>query len=396
MRRREFMVGAAAFGFVCPGAAPGKIEPGKLRVAVAGHTGRGDYGHELDTMWLDVPGVEVVAVADPVAAGLDKARMRLGGVQGFPDFREMLVKVKPDIVSVAPRHVDQHAETVIAAAEAGVRGVYVEKPFSKTLAEADAMIAACGRSGTKLAVAHRMRTHPVLPVVEKLIAGGRIGKVLEMRGRGKEDHRGGMLDLWVLGSHVFNLMNYFAGPAVSCSATVLEDGKSLDSGGLVEGGEGVGLIGGGELHARYLMGNGWTAYFDSIRDAGGKGAGFGLEIIGSKGVINLRVDQEPLAYLREGNPFDVSAEAADWVPVSSAGVGVPEPIQGLGRKVGSHFLAGVDLVEAIREDRSPVCDGEQGRDVMEMIFGAMGSQRSGKSMDLPLEDRGPAFAGWRE
>ena len=117
-----------------------------------GHTGRGDFGHELDTMWLNVPGVEVVAVADPVEKGLEKAKTRLGGVEGFLDFREMLAKVKPDIVSVAPRHVDQHAEMVIAAVEAGARGIYVEKPFSKTLAEADEMIAACEKSGTKLAI----------------------------------------------------------------------------------------------------------------------------------------------------------------------------------------------------------------------------------------------------
>ena len=33
----------------------------KLRVAVIGHTGHGDYGHGLDTMWLRVPETEIVA-----------------------------------------------------------------------------------------------------------------------------------------------------------------------------------------------------------------------------------------------------------------------------------------------------------------------------------------------
>ena len=205
MRRRHFLASGVAFG-VAPVIAAMKKE--SLRAAVIGHTGRGDYGHELDTMWLGIPGVEVVAVADPVAEGLEKAKKRLGGIAGFDDFRKMLAEVKPDIVSVAPRHVDQHAGMVIAAAKAGARGVHVEKPFSRTLAEADAMNAACDKSGTKLAVAHRMRSHPALPVVKNLIAEGLIGTALEMRGRGKEDHRGGVLDLWVLGSHVFNLMNF--------------------------------------------------------------------------------------------------------------------------------------------------------------------------------------------
>ena len=211
MKRRKFI--AAGFAFGAAGSLRAVEDAGKkkLRVAVIGHTERGDYGHELDTMWLSVPGVEVVAVADPVAGGLEKARARLGRVQGYGDYREMLGKVKPDIVAVAPRWVDRHAEMVIAATEAGARGIYLEKPFSRTLAEADAMIAACGKAGTKLAVAHRMRTHPVLLVVKKLISEGLIGDVLEMRGRGKEDHRGGALDLWVLGSHVFNLMNFSQG-----------------------------------------------------------------------------------------------------------------------------------------------------------------------------------------
>jgi len=36
----------------------------KVRVAVIGSTGRGDYGHGIDTVWKEVPETEVVAVAD--------------------------------------------------------------------------------------------------------------------------------------------------------------------------------------------------------------------------------------------------------------------------------------------------------------------------------------------
>ena len=34
------------------------------RVAVIGHTGKGNYGHGIDTVWLKVPQCEIVAVAD--------------------------------------------------------------------------------------------------------------------------------------------------------------------------------------------------------------------------------------------------------------------------------------------------------------------------------------------
>jgi hypothetical protein len=37
----------------------------KRRAAILGHTGEGDYGHGLDVIFNDLPGVEVVALADP-------------------------------------------------------------------------------------------------------------------------------------------------------------------------------------------------------------------------------------------------------------------------------------------------------------------------------------------
>ena len=43
----------------------------KLRVAIIGHTGRGNYGHGLDTMWKAIPTTEIVAVADADAKGLE-------------------------------------------------------------------------------------------------------------------------------------------------------------------------------------------------------------------------------------------------------------------------------------------------------------------------------------
>ena len=56
--------------------------PDKYRVAVVGRTGRGDYGHGIDTVWLHVPEVEVVAVADDNADGLAAATRRLGVDRG--------------------------------------------------------------------------------------------------------------------------------------------------------------------------------------------------------------------------------------------------------------------------------------------------------------------------
>ena len=115
-----------------------------MRAVAIGRTGRGDWGHAIDELVATTPGVELVAVADESEAGLAKAvaRHKLDAARGFRDWQAMLAEVKPDLVAVCMRHVDCHAEMAIAAVEAGAKGVFMEKPFVRTRAEADAVIAA--------------------------------------------------------------------------------------------------------------------------------------------------------------------------------------------------------------------------------------------------------------
>ena len=369
-------------------AAPTFAADKKWRVGVIGHTGRGNYGHGLDTMWLRLPETEIVAIADADAKGLAGAQKKLSVSKGYADYLQMLSEVRPDIVAVGPRHVDQHRDMIVAAAKAGAKGVYVEKPFCRSLEEADEILAACEKSGTKLAVAHRNRQHPVLPVIAQLIEEGLIGRVLEMRGRGKEDTRGGSLDLWVLGSHIINLANYFGGVPISCSAEVKQDGHLITKADVKQGDEGIGQLAGNEVHARYELTQGHTLYFDSIQNAGIKEAGFGLQIIGTKGIIDFRIDAEPLAHLLPGSPFQPKAEPRAWVPITTGGVGVPEPIKDLGRLVSSHEVAGRDLIACIEQNRAPLCDGIQGRQTLEAINAVFESHRlGGQRVSLPLQTR---------
>ena len=60
--------------------------------------------------------------ADANADGLTRTARRLGEPKAYSDYRKMLDEVKPDLVSVAPRWIDEHCDMVVAAAERGVRG----------------------------------------------------------------------------------------------------------------------------------------------------------------------------------------------------------------------------------------------------------------------------------
>jgi predicted dehydrogenase len=359
-------------------------------VGVIGDTDRGGYGHGLDTVWSGLSGTKIIGVSDPVEAGRTKAieRLKLAPENAFADYREMLEKTKPELVAVCPRHVDQHHDMIIAAIEAGARGLYVEKPFCRDLVEADAIVAACEKSGTRLAIAHRNRYHPVLPALTKLIEDGTIGKLLEIRARGKEDARGGALDLWVLGSHVLNLCHYFGGAPLACSATVKQAGRPLVKADLKDGAEGIGLLGGDEIHARFEMEKGFPVFFDSLANAGTKEAGFGLQLIGTEGIIDLRGDAEPLAHLLPGSPFRPVSEPKAWVPITTAGVGKPEPIGNIRTLVGGHHGPVLDLIAAIDEKRDPLCSDKDGRTVLEMTMAVFEShRREGAQVGITLADR---------
>src|SRR5262249_1742851 len=172
----------------------------KYRVAVIGRTGKGDYGHGLDVVWKALDNVQIVAVADENDKGRAAAAKRLQAPKTYGDYREMLKKERPHIVSVAARSPDRPPHMVLARAR-GAASVFMEKPMWRTLAEADEMVAACEKHHVKLAIAHQTRYSPRLKRVRELIAGGLLGELLEMRGRGKEDSRAGGQDLMVLGTH---------------------------------------------------------------------------------------------------------------------------------------------------------------------------------------------------
>jgi len=387
MQRREFLAAASSLAIASRFVGAGESTPTR-RVAVIGHTGRGNYGHGLDTVWQQVPRAEIVAVADGDEAGLKQELQKLGIQQGYTDYQKMLDETKPEFVAIAPRHVDQHHAMALAAIEAGAKGLYVEKPFCRTPAEADELIAASERHGAKIAVAHRNRYHPTLKQIDTLIASGEFGRMLEIRGRGKGDRRGGSEDLWVLGGHVVNLVQYFAGDPLTCSATVTQDGRPITADDIKPGAEGLGPLAGNEVHARYETESGVIAYYDSIANDGTENS-YCMQFIGSKGVIVLHIDRDPLAHFIPGNPYQPTLEPRPWIPITTSGVGEDETQPELVKSVHNHVLGVQDLLDARDNNRAPLCDAHAGATTVEMICAVFESHRQGgKSVMLPLTDRG--------
>jgi predicted dehydrogenase len=119
--------------------------------------------------------VELVAGCDFDAGRRERFAQRTSA-RTYDDWRAMLETERPDIVGVAT-YSPSHAELTIGCAEAGVRAVYCEKPIASSLAEADAMIAACEQAGSLLVINHNRRFNPNYRRLRELIAAGELGEL---------------------------------------------------------------------------------------------------------------------------------------------------------------------------------------------------------------------------
>jgi len=358
---------------------------GKYRVAVIGRTGKGNYGHGLDVVWKALDNVEIVAVADEDEKGRAAAAARLGAANAYADYRKMLDKERPQVVSVADRHLDQHRDMVVACARAGA-SVFLEKPMARTLEEADEMVRACETHHVKLALAHQTRYSPRLKVIRELLADGRLGDLLELRARGKEDQRGGGEDLMVLGTHLFDLMRLLAGEPHWCFARVLHNGKPATRADVREGGEGMGPVLGDAIHATYGFDRGIIGTFASHRARAGAGARFGLWLYGSKGVVNVATGSLPKAYFLDDPSWTGDGGKKAWQEITSAGVGKAEPLADGGLGQGNVWIVR-DLLEAIEKDRQPLGGMYDGRAALEMILAVYESHRLKGPVEFPLANR---------
>jgi predicted dehydrogenase len=355
------------------------------RTAVIGRTGRGDYGHGLDLAVMDQPKLEVVAVADEDAGGRARAAKRLGIERTYADYRAMLDREKPQFVVVAPRWLDGHKDMILACAGHGVLGIFCEKPLAPDLAACDAIVDACERSHVKLAMAFQTRYSPRYERVKAMIAEGAIGEVLELRGRGKEDRRGGGEDLMVLGAHILDLCHDLLGEPAWCFARVTDRGRSVGRSEVRDGAEGIGPLAGDRVDAMYgFQGTPVVAHFATSRPKE-PGRRFGLMICGSKGCIWMSTGWMPPTFYLSDATWTATGPAK-WSPITGDGEGGKEPSGGNDLALGNRAVV-ADLIRAVETDTQPRTHARAARTAVEMVLACYASHGRGGVVSLPLVDR---------
>lgn len=161
------------------------------------------YSHAAS--YAQVPQTQLVACADVNPQALERFGERWGVARRYTDYREMIRAEKPDILSVTT-HAPLHAEIVVFAAQNGVRAIYCEKPMACSLVECDAMVEAVERHGVHFNIGTSRRYNPGCERIRQLIQEGVLGRVQTVIAY----WTGSLLHS---GSHIFDLLLFFAGDA---------------------------------------------------------------------------------------------------------------------------------------------------------------------------------------
>ena len=176
-----------------------------LRAAVIG---LGSMGSNHARVFADLPGVELVGIADPDPDRIAKA---LAGrsIPGFPDTATLLRETKPDLVSVVvPTQLHEEVALQVIAADANL---LLEKPIAATLEAAQRIARAAEAKGVLLTIGHIERFNPAVQELKQRLSDGQGGRVIQIRARrvGPFPHR--IRDVGVihdLGPHDIDIMRY--------------------------------------------------------------------------------------------------------------------------------------------------------------------------------------------
>jgi myo-inositol 2-dehydrogenase/D-chiro-inositol 1-dehydrogenase len=126
-----------------------------------------------------IPGVEVLAIADPLVEAARELATRLHIPRATADYHELLANPAIDAVAICSS-TDTHADLIIEAAQAG-KQIFCEKPIAVVMERIDAALAAVEQAGVKLQIGFNRRFDPNFHKVRAMIADGSLGDVHILR-----------------------------------------------------------------------------------------------------------------------------------------------------------------------------------------------------------------------
>ncbi|MDO5581347.1 MAG: Gfo/Idh/MocA family oxidoreductase [Planctomycetia bacterium] len=399
LKTAAFSASALAFGNI----AFAKPEPWKVAI-VQDTSIKTLGGHGLETAFYGLPNVEIVAHIDSNEKDIEKRMAITHAKKHYRSLEEMFKQTVPDIVVLTCRLPETHLPAIRILAEKGCN-IYCEKPLVSSLHDADEIVKIVKKHNIKLTVAHPRRYDLGYRTMKKLIESGKIGTPLTIHGFSKNDHRGGGEDMLVLGTHILDLFLFMFGAPANVYGEVYVDGKPFKDQPLTKTVEPIGPTAGDEIFATFRFPNGVHGVYGSRRKLYSyekKDYPMGIAVMGTSGMLSYHFsdahpEQQPLRFNNHPtSPARTSfAETIELIEDREIPGAVPlEKAFGSVKKMnmGAIFASARryavwDLMQAIKEDRQPVCNAFEAQKVMEMIYGVYTSHLQNKPIEFPLKDR---------
>jgi len=322
-----------------------------------------------------VPDADIFSVASPTAEHVKAFAQQHHIPNYFTDYKKMLEMDEIDMIVLGLPN-DLHAQATVDAAQAG-KHVVCEKPLCMNLKEADLMIETCKQEGVKLMYAEELCFAPKYVRLKQLVDEGALGDVYMVKQSEKHDgphapwfwdvqRSGGGVAL-DMGCHAFEFFRWMLGkPEVE---SVYADMGTYVHKDKTQGDDNSILI------AKFAGGATGLAEESWIKKGGMDDR---AEVYGSEGVAyaNLLMGNSILTYSDTGYGYAVekAASTKGWsftMYEESWNYGFPQEME--------HF------VDCVKNDKEPLETGEDGRKVLEMLFAAYESARTGKRVAMPFK-----------
>ncbi|MPZ12058.1 MAG: gfo/Idh/MocA family oxidoreductase [Kiloniellaceae bacterium] len=179
----------------------------------------------------DLPDCRLELLCDRPAARAGEMAAQFGFARSTDEWRALVDDPRVDLVSITTPNALHH-DIALAAFAAG-KHVYCEKPMAVTLGQARAMAAAARAAGVRTLVGYNYIKNPAFTHAQRLIAEGRIGRIVHLRGWVDEDYQAdpelpwtwrskqseaGLGALGDIGCHLVSMACGLAGPIASLIA----------------------------------------------------------------------------------------------------------------------------------------------------------------------------------